>query len=127
MKHIRQFGIILLISLTGEVIHLFVPLPVPASIYGLILMLIGLNTKLIPLEAVEDVSNFLLEIMPMLFIPPAVGLLDSWGALRPILLPFLLITFMSTFIVMVITGKVTQFFIESDKKKEGNDHESYNQ
>ena len=50
MKHIRQFGIILLISLAGEVIHLFVPLPVPASIYGLILMLIGLNTKFIPLE-----------------------------------------------------------------------------
>ena len=127
MKHIRQFGIILLISLAGEVIHLFVPLPIPASIYGLILMLIGLNTRFIPLEAVEDVSNFLLEIMPMLFIPPAVGLLDSLDALRPILMPFLLITFISTFIVMVMTGKVTQFFIESDDKKKGTDHESYNQ
>nr|WP_288826573.1 CidA/LrgA family protein [uncultured Clostridium sp.] len=127
MKHIRQFAIILFISLAGEVIHLFVPLPVPASIYGLILMLLGLNTKLIPLEAVEDVSNFLLEIMPMLFIPAAVGLLDSWGSLQPILIPFLVITLLSTVIVMAITGKVTQFFIETDKKKKGTNDESYNQ
>lgn len=127
MKHIRQFGIILFISLAGEVIHLFVPLPVPASIYGLILMLLGLNTKLIPLEAVENVSNFLLEIMPMLFIPAAVGLLDSWGSLQPIIIPFLVITLLSTVIVMVMTGKVTQFFIETDKKKKGTDDESYNQ
>ena len=127
MKYIRQFSIILFISLTGEVIHLFVPLPVPASIYGLILMLFGLKTKLIPLEAVEEASNFLLEIMPMLFIPAAVGLLDSWGVLRPILIPFLAITFLSTFIVMAMTGKVTQFFIQTDKKKKGADHESYNQ
>lgn len=127
MKHIRQFAIILFISLAGEVIHLFVPLPVPASIYGLILMLLGLNTKLIPLEAVEGVSNFLLEIMPMLFIPAAVGLLDSWGSLQPILIPFLVITLLSTVIVMAITGKVTQFFIETDKKKKGTNDESYNQ
>lgn len=127
MKYIRQFSIILFISLTGEVIHLFVPLPVPASIYGLILMLVGLKTKFIPLEAVEEVSNFLLEIMPMLFIPAAVGLLDSWGVLRPILIPFLAITFLSTFIVMAMTGKVTQFFIQTDKKKKGTDHEPYNQ
>ena len=126
MKHIRQFGIILCISLAGEVIRLFIPLPVPASIYGLILMLLGLKTGVIPLEAVEDVSDFLLEIMPMLFIPAAVGLLDSWGSLRPILIPFLVITLFSTVIVMIMTGKVTQFFIETDKKKKGMDHESGN-
>lgn len=126
MKHVRQFSIILFISLAGEVIHLLVPLPVPASIYGLILMLFGLKTNLIPLEAVEDVSNFLLEIMPMMFIPAAVGLLDSWGSLRPILIPFLVITLFSTVIVMIMTGKVTQFFIETDKKKKGTDHESNN-
>ncbi len=43
MKYIRQFTIILFISLAGEIIHLLVPLPVPASIYGLLIMLIGLR------------------------------------------------------------------------------------
>lgn len=115
MKYIRQFTIILFISLAGEIIHLLVPLPVPASIYGLLIMLIGLRKKWIPLEAVEDVSIFLIDIMPLMFIPAAVGLLDSWGVLRPILVPFLVITLLSTIIVMVITGKVTQLFIKNNR------------
>ena len=115
MKYIRQFTIILFISLVGEIIHLLVPFPVPASIYGLLLMLIGLRKKWIPLEAVEEVSIFLIDIMPLMFIPAAVGLLDSWGVLRPILIPFLVITLFSTIIVMVITGKVTQLFIKNDR------------
>ena len=115
MKYIRQFTIILFISLAGEIIHLLVPLPVPASIYGLLVMLIGLRKKWIPLEAVEEVSIFLIDIMPLMFIPAAVGLLDSWGVLRPILVPFLVITLLSTIIVMIITGKVTQLFIKNDR------------
>ena len=115
MKYIRQFTIILFISLAGEIIHLLVPLPVPASIYGLLIMLIGLRKKWIPLEEVEEVSIFLIDIMPLMFIPAAVGLLDSWGILRPILVPFLVITLLSTIIVMVITGKVTQLFIKNDR------------
>ena len=99
MRYLRQFSIILFISLIGEIIHLFISLPIPASIYGLLLMLIGLKTKLIPLNAVEDASMFLIEIMPVMFIPAAVGLLDSWGVL------------------------VTQFFIRVDKKGKDDDHE----
>lgn len=121
MKYIRQFSIILFISLAGEIIHLFVPLPVPASIYGLILMLAGLKTGLIPLSAVEDVSMFLIEIMPLMFIPAAVGLLDSWGKLRPILIPFVVITLFSTVTVMGITGKVTQFFMNTPEERQKND------
>lgn len=123
MKYLRQFSIILFISLIGEIIHLFVSLPIPASIYGLLLMLIGLKTKLIPLSAVEDASIFLIEIMPVMFIPAAVGLLDSWGILGPILVPFLVITLFSTIVVMAITGKVTQFFIRIDNKRKDKDDE----
>ena len=89
MKFIKQFSIILIISLIGEALHYFIPLPVPASIYGLLIMLAGLYTKLIPLDSVREASFFLIDIMPLMFIPAAVGLLDSWGLLRPILVPFL--------------------------------------
>ncbi|WP_026891220.1 CidA/LrgA family protein [Lacrimispora aerotolerans] len=123
MRYLRQFSIILFISLIGEIIHLFISLPIPASIYGLLLMLIGLKTKLIPLNAVEDASMFLIEIMPVMFIPAAVGLLDSWGILGSMLVPFIVITLVSTILVMVITGRVTQFFIRMDKKGKDDDHE----
>src|SRR5699024_7203351 len=115
MKYIKQFGIILLISFLGEILRAVIPLPIPASIYGLVLMLAALMTHLLPLEAVQDSGKFLIEIMPLMVIPAAVGLLDSWSALRPILLSVAAITVVSTVVVMVISGKVTQKIIRMDR------------
>lgn len=114
-----------MISLIGEVLHLFVPLPVPASIYGLVLMLLGLKTGIVPLESVREAGFFLIDIMPLMFIPAAVGLLDSWGLLRPILIPFIAITAVSTVIVMAVTGRVTQRVIRTVRKKKGQAGEHY--
>lgn len=122
MKYLKQFSIILIISLIGEMIHLFIPLPVPASIYGLLLLLAGLKTKLIPLDSVRETSLFLIDIMPLMFIPAAVGLLDSWSALRPIFIPFLVITLVSTILVMASAGMITQYVMKFQIKKE-DDHE----
>lgn len=82
MKLIRQFGIILAITFAGEVLKGLLPLPIPVSIYGLLLMLVLLITGILPLEAVQDAGKFLIEIMPVLFVPAAVGLLDSWPSLQ---------------------------------------------
>lgn len=123
MKYIKQFSIILIISLIGEIIHLLIPLPVPASIYGLLLLLAGLKTKLVPLDSVRETSLFLIDIMPLMFIPAAVGLLNSWSVLRPILIPFLVITVVSTILVMAATGVITQYVIKSQHKKKEKKHE----
>lgn len=119
MKYIRQLTIILLISFIGEILHLFVPLPVPAGIYGLLIMLTGLNRKLITPNDVGIVGIFLIEIMPVMFIPAAVGLLDSWKTLIPILVPFLVITLSSTILVMIVTGKSAQIIMEAGREKDG--------
>ena len=111
MKFIYQIGIILLITFVGEVIHRIVPLPIPASIYGLLIMLLCLKTKIVKIEKVKHAGDFLLEIMPIMFIPAAVGLLTVWGKLTSILLPIIIITILTTIIVMVATGWVTQFFM----------------
>ena len=117
MKYIKQFGIILLISFLGEILRAVIPLPIPASIYGLVLMLAALMTHLLPLEAVQDSGKFLIEIMPLMFIPAAVGLLDSWSALRPILQSVAVITVVTTVAVMGVSGRVTQFVIRRDRRK----------
>ena len=69
MKYIYQLFIILVVTFVGELLHYFIPIPVPASIYGLIIMLILLCTKVVKLEHVERTSDFLIEIMPLMFIP----------------------------------------------------------
>lgn len=117
MKYLKQFGIILLISFIGEVCRHFIPLPIPASIYGLVLLFIALMTGVIKLESVKDASRFLIEIMPVMFIPAGVGLLESWGVLKPVFYPIVITVIISTIIVMVISGRVTQRVIRFDQKK----------
>lgn len=87
MKILRQFGLILAITFAGEVLKALLPLPIPASIYGMVIMLVGLVSGLLRLEDVQDVGDFLIEIMPILFVPAAVGLIDSWGTMKALLLP----------------------------------------
>ena len=110
MKYIKQITVIMLISFAGEGLHALLPLPVPASIYGLVLMLALLISGILPLSKVEETADFLVSIMPVMFIPAAVGLLGAWGILRPVLLPVGVITAAVTVIVMAVTGGLTQFF-----------------
>ena len=122
MKYLKQFLIILVISYAGELLKYVLPLPIPASIYGMVILLVGLLTGLIALDAVKDVGKFLIEIMPVMFIPAGVGLMSSWGTLKPLLLPVSIITVVTIVIVMAATGKVSQWVIRKGKSdKEENE------
>ena len=112
MKFLRQFMIILLLSFLGEVLKMFIPLPIPASVYGLVLMLLCLVTGILKTSQVKEATFFLIEIMPVMFIPAAAGLIDSWKVLQPLLLPILVITVVITIFVMVVTGKVAQMIAQ---------------
>jgi len=108
MAHIRQFAIILGISFLGELLGALIPLPIPASIYGLVLMFAGLCSGLIKLEDVKDAGRFLIDIMQLMFIPAAVSLMASWDVLKGMIVPVSVIMVVSTFVVMGVTGSVTQ-------------------
>lgn len=112
MKYLYEFSIILFITLLGELIYKIIPLPIPASIYGLLIMLISLKTKVIKLDKVKTTGNFLLEIMPIMFIPAAVGLLTAWTQLKVILIPLGTITLLTTIVVMAVTGRTAEFIIK---------------
>ena len=119
MKYIWQFGIILLVSFVGEVLNHYIPLPIPASIYGLVIMFTGLKTGIIKYEYVKDAGHFLIDIMPLMFIPAAVGLMVTWDVLQPVFLPLAVIAVVSTVLVMAVTGKVSDMIIHRGQKKEG--------
>ena len=116
MKYIKQFGIILGISFIGELCKNVIPIAIPASIYGLVLMLLILRLGILKLEQVKETANFLIEIMPIMFIPAAVGLVESWGILKGIWFPMIVTTVITTIIVIAVTGRITQFIIRSRKK-----------
>lgn len=118
MKYMKQFCLIMFISFLGEVLHHYLPLPIPSSIYGLVILFVGLMTGVVKLSHVEETGRFLIEIMPLMFIPAAVGLLESWGILAPIWIPIIGITLITTVIVMIVSGKITQFVIHMENQEE---------
>ena len=118
MKYLKQFLIILVISLIGELLNKLLPLPVPASIYGMVILFIGLLSGVIMLSAVKEAGSFLIEIMPVMFIPAGVGLMSSWLNLKPIIIPVCIITVAAIFTVMIVSGHVTQFIVKRTKKND---------
>lgn len=116
MKWMKQFGIILLISFVGEILEKWIPLPIPASIYGIILLFLCLKLNIIPHEVVHETGKFLIEIMPLMFIPAAVGLLETWDVIAPAWLEYVAVTVISTWVVMIVSGRVTQFVIRRKRK-----------
>lgn len=119
MKYLRQFLIILAISFIGELLNRLLPLPVPASIYGMAILFVCLCTGIIKLDSVKETGNFLIEVMPVMFIPAGVGLMASWGVLKPMLIPVSIITVVAIVTVMAVTGRVSQMIIRHEEKKKG--------
>lgn len=115
MNFVKQFLIILIVSFVGEVLNKFIPLPIPASIYGLILMFICLQFKIIKLNQVDKAGRFMIEIMPVMFVPTSVGLMASWGILKPVFVPFMAITIISSIAIFAISGRVTQAILHRKK------------
>lgn len=111
MKYIRQFTIILIICFLGEVLKELIPLSIPSSIYGVVLMLTALCTGIIKLESVREAGHMMTKNMQLLFIPATVGLMVSWDQIQGILLPVAVLVSVSTVIVMAVSGRVTQLTI----------------
>lgn len=106
-----QFAIIAVFSFAGEILSKILPFGIPASIYGMLLLLFCLVFKIVKLEWIKDAGKFLLEIMPVLFVPVCVGVIDSWADIKLFFVPVILAILLITPIVMVITGKVAQWMI----------------
>jgi holin-like protein len=122
MKYIKQVAIIFAVTCVGEILKYFIPLPIPASIYGLVIMIILLATKVVKLEQVKDVADFLIEIMPLMFIPAGVGIIVSWKQVRGMIVPVCVTVFITTCLVMIITGKVTDFMVSRKEKRDERNH-----
>ena len=116
-NYLFQFARILAFCFLGEVCHAVLPLPVPASVYGLVLLL-ALNFRLIRLEDVKEVGVFLTGIFPLLFVPAAAGVMELWAEMGEMLLPIIIAIIPVTVLVMVTAGKTTQALTSRKKNKE---------
>lgn len=109
MKYVFQFLRIVVFCLLGELLRFLLPLPIPASIYGLVLLLLALKTGMVKLEQVKQAGSFLTGILPLLFIPGAVGVMELWDVLGRLWLPILIVLIPVTILVFGASGGVTQW------------------
>ena len=118
MKYIKQLFWICLFSAIGELLQAVIPLPIPAAIYGLVLLLTALCTGLLKAETIADTARFLITIMPLLFVAPAVSILANWDVIAPNVVAIVVIMTLSTVIVFAVSGLVTKWL----QKKGGSDN-----
>jgi len=118
LKYVMQFALILAVSFVGEILNFLIPLPIPASIYGIIILFLCLEFKIIKLSWVKDVGTFLIAAMPVMFIPAGVGLMASWNILRPSIVAYAVITLVTTVVVMAASGLATQLVIKQRNRGE---------
>ena len=119
MKYLIQFLIIIAFSFLGELLHFCLPLPIPASIYGIVLLFVALELKWVKVKDIRETSSFLIAVMPVMFIPAAVGLIDSYKSIGNSWFAYIVVTVLSTFIVMGVSGYITQFVIRRSKGNKG--------
>ncbi len=118
MKYLTQFLIIMGFTLAGEILQRIVPMPIPASVYGIALLFTALCLGWVKAEQVQTVGGFLSSILPILFVSPAVGIVEDWGMIREDLVVILLLLVGSTALTFGISGRVTQAI----RRKEGADN-----
>ena len=117
MKYIGQFGIIILFSLAGEACRALLPFPIPASLYGMVLMLLALAVKLVRPEQVKETGSFLVSLLPLLFVAPTVGLMACWDQIKHHLPGIVAVVILTTVLVFAVSGWLTKVL-----RKGGDDH-----
>jgi holin-like protein len=114
MKYVKQILIILLFTMLGELLAYMLPLPIPAAIYGLVLLFLALCSGLLQPEKIAETARFLISIMSILFIAPTVGILSYWTAILPNLVPIIVIVLVSTVLVFAVSGLVTKALLHKE-------------
>ena len=117
MKYLTQFLIIMGFTLLGEALQRLIPLPIPASVYGLTLLFLALCLKIVKVEQVKETGGFLTSILPILFVSPAVGIVEDWGLIADRLVPIVLILVGSTIASFGISGRIAQAILKKEGEK----------
>ncbi len=118
LKYLGQFCIIALFSFIGEVLHALIPFPVPAAIYGLILLTAALLLKWIRPDQIRETSDFLVQLLPLLFVAPLVGIVNSAPLILKNLVPILIVVVAGTTVTFAVSGGLVQLLLRKRREQE---------
>ncbi|NLL82515.1 MAG: CidA/LrgA family protein [Tissierellia bacterium] len=111
---IKQFSIIISILAISYMIEVGLNLPIPASIIGMILLVILLTTRIIKLEQVEKISDMLLKDITLFIIPLSIGIIDKIHLFEGKFLIAILILIISTIVSIIMTGLIMKLMLATN-------------
>ncbi|MFD8018253.1 antiholin-like murein hydrolase modulator LrgA [Staphylococcus warneri] len=101
-------AVILFIS---KIIEAVMPIPMPASVIGLVLLFIALCTGIVKLEQVESVGTALTNNISFLFVPAGISVINSLPILSKSPILIILLIIISTIFLLVCTGYASQLLV----------------
>lgn len=116
---IIQIGCLYIISMCGDLVASLLKLPIPGSIIGLILLFSALHFNIMPDTFVKEGAGFLLVILPLFFIPAIVGIVQYPELLTKKGVILIISVMVSTFLTMIVTGRISQWNEKKQMRKEG--------
>ena len=116
MKYLKQVSILFAFTFISEILNRIIPLPIPASIYGLVFLFLCLEFKIIKIDQIKDTADFLLAILPIMFVPSSVGFIKALPLMKKYGIQFLIIGVSTTFLVMIVSGLITQLILRIKKQ-----------
>lgn len=114
---IIQIGLLYGLNIVGNLIVTTLSIPIPGSILGLLILLVGLYLKIIPVTFIQDGAGFILVILPLFFIPSTVGIIQYPELLSPKGFTLILMVMVSTFITMIVVGRVSEWESKRSRKE----------
>lgn len=116
MKYLKQVSILFAFTFISEILNKIIPLPIPASIYGLVFLFLCLEFKIIKIDQIKDTADFLLAILPIMFVPSSVGFIKALPLMKKYGIQFLIIGVSTTFLVMIVSGLITQLILRIKRR-----------
>lgn len=120
MRYVSGILILLVFYAAGTVAHRWLHIPLPGSLLGMIMLALALVMGWIRMDWVERASSFLIRHMMLFFIPIIVGVSSYMNVVASNPLPILLSLVLGPFIVMLVTGRVVQWYVKREKKSRAN-------
>ncbi|ADP13019.1 hypothetical protein EJP617_33380 [Erwinia sp. Ejp617] len=118
-QYLRAILIIYLCLYAGRGVAGLLPLAIPGSILGMLLLFILLSSNLLPLYWVKPGCHLLIRYMALLFVPISVGIMDHMDILSAQFAPIVISSTVGTLIVLVTTGLVAQHMARRYHSRQG--------
>ena len=113
---VRQCFILFGCMALGELVVTLTGLKLPSSIIGMLLLTLLLKAKVIKLEWVRGLTDFLIANLGFFFVPPGVALMLHFDLIKAELVPILGATLVSTALVLLVTGHTHQVVTKGERK-----------